>query len=106
MKKIAMAAIAAVTLAGAAIAADTAEAACVRTPDGARVCGRASGGFRGRGTTVVQTAPGIDVNTLLLLGAMGGGATGGLASAALPLALLGAAVAQPTETVVTRSRRR
>jgi opacity protein-like surface antigen len=112
MKKIAMAAIAAVTLAGAAIAADTAEAR--RLTSGSFrgvVCSPTApcftgGGRRGRGTTVIQTAPGIDVNTLLLLGAMGGGATGGLASAALPLALLGAAVAQPTETVVTRSRRR
>lgn len=89
MKKLAIAAVlAAVSLAGAATAAD------------AQVRHRHHGG----GGSIIQTSPGIDINTLLLLGTLGAGGAG--ANAVLPLALLGATLAQPSETVVTRRGRR
>lgn len=91
MKRFVIAAVAALSL-GSMVAADTADAQSRR--------------FRGRTTVITPASPGIDVNTLLLLGAMGGGAAGLGTNAALPLALLGAAVAQPQTTVVERRGRR
>lgn len=59
---------------------------------------------RGR-TEVIQTAPAIDINTLLLLGALGGGGGGmGLASAGVGggLGLLPFLLAPQTTVVETR----
>ncbi len=58
--------------------------------------------YRRGETTVVQSAPAVDINTLLLLGAGGGLGTGGMSSLLPLLALQG----QGTTTVIQEGGRR